>query len=518
MIGKKMNIVWSLVIAIALVLSSLSAFAAVSKGIEDEGWEVTIEEEKTTARFGGGNYTDFVFEDPEGREDARFGIIWGTEENPNSIVMVVNKMRYLGKVSMEGEVDDGNGKKEIDEERFIKIGSTFGARLGNIWEYERMEEEDVAHFFVDAGDGVDSDSMPSVYKSVNLREAAWEYSGVEESEDGDEMNWELSLTARDLPYEPLPDEELDPEMEDEVLDKIEFTFHLSASIEEVEGVEVPNFEVKIDSESSGGYRDFIEGPGLRQMERKGTEEGTATVANYEMKWDNEMVGWDFDPENEDPALLLGFQNFIGHRIQHLQRWHRQLMYRTGENIRMRTRDRHHDGEFSAEFSMEGERYERNRLERNRIEYGGNWTRTGAFSWVDTVNVDGEEKNVTAQLFGGMPWVHPSGLQLPEYFGFLVWGGINYPGGEEIIHDPSLSGDAFLDLQTESEDEPQGPFSWVGGSPRILFTALVLAAVITMVVAAMLFRGDDERSRGKNKYDKEKDSEEDNWSEYYDRQR
>jgi|GEM_PF-2487180 len=520
MMGKRTNMIWSLIIGAVLVLSSLVALTGVTTGIEDEGWDITIEEGKTE-RFGGGNYTRFIFEDPEGREDARFGIIWGTEEDPGSIRMVVNKMRYLGRISIEGEFEDETGTTEIDEERFIRIGSVFGASIGNLWEYERIDDEDVAHFNVDARDGVDSDHVPSVYKYVNLREAAWEYSGLEESEDGDEMNWEMSLTAEDLPYEPLPWDQLDPEMENQSLDKIEFTFHLSASIEEVEGVEMPHFEVEIDSDSSGDYGDLIDGidgPGLKRVERKSSEEGTAKVANYEIKWDNEIVGWDFDPENEDPALMLGFQNFIGHRIQHMRRWHRQLMFRSGENFRMRTSDRHHDGEFSAEFSIEGETFDRNRLERNSIGYGGNWTRTGAFSWVDNVTVDGEEKNVTAQLFGGIPWLHPPGFQLPEYFGFLVWGGINYPGGQEIFHDPALSGDAFLDFTTESEEEPRGPFGWLVGSPKRVFTALVLGAVITFVTAAILLKEDDKRSTGKNKYDRERNIEEDDWSKYYDRKR
>lgn len=516
MIGKKSNVVWSLALAIVLVLSSISAFAAVSSGIEDEGWDVTIDQ-GTTDRLGGGNYTMFIFEDEECREDARFGIIWGTEDNPNSVAMVVNEMRYLGKVSVKGEVEDETGSKEIDEERFIKIGSTFGAKLGKIWEYERSEEEDVADFHV--GSEGEAQDVPEVFKNVNLRNAAWEPSEIEETQNGDRTDWEMSLTAEDLPYEPLMGEELSPEMENETLDKIELTFHLSAWVEEVEGVEVPQYEVKVDSdvpddpEMGDPSIGELDGPGMRRMERKGSINGTATVGNYEIKWDNEMIGWDFDPENENPALLLGFQNFIGHRIQHMQRWHRQMMHQAGENIRMRTRDEEH-GELDAEFSIETKTFEHNRLEQNRIEYGGNWTRTGAFSWVDNVTVDGEEKEVTAQLFGGMPWIHPSIWQ-PRYFGFLTWGGLNYPGGEEIYHDPALSGGAFLDIQ-EGEQEPQGPFAWLIGAPVRLLSVVVIAAVVTLVIVGMLFKEDVKR--GKNKYDRERDSEEQDWTEYYDRDR
>ncbi len=513
----------SMLIASVLILSFVTVVTGTTSAIGEKGWSITIDHDEPTDMFEGGNHTDFVFENEDGREDARFGVIWGTEENPNSIIMTTNQKRYLGRVSVEGEAKQGSDSEEIDEERFIKIGSMFGVKIGNIYEYETLENESVAPFTVDQSGEVDSSL--GAFKYVNLREATWEPSEVEEIDgDGSTTNWKMSLTAEDLPYEPIASEELDPEFEDEKLDQIKFTFHLSATIEEREDVEIPQFSAEVESQWSRGDHNSDNkygGHRLQHMERKGTQNGTALVGSYDIKWDKEIKGWDFDPENENPSLLLGFQNFFGNRIKDMEQWHKEFMHQSGENVRMETRDSQ-EGEFRAEFAVE-QKFQERKLIRNRIEYGGDWSRAGMFSWVSNVTVDGEQKEATAQLFGGAPWMYPFGVrmnesglpdfEMPEYMGFMSWGGLNYPGGEEIFHDPALSGEAYLDMSVE--EEPDSLFGRLKGNLTTVLSFILVGAAIVIVIGAALYRRKDKGSARKERNDREN---EEDWSEYYDRNR
>ncbi|MBS3817321.1 MAG: hypothetical protein KGY76_07145 [Candidatus Thermoplasmatota archaeon] len=496
----------SLVIVGLMLLSSLALMNTADAGIEEEGWSVTIEK-GTTDEFGGGNYTDFIFQNEEGKEDARFGLIWGTEENPNSIVMVTNQTRYLGRVSVEAEGRNGEQEREIEGERFIKVGSMFGAKITKIFEYEDTQEDGIAPYI--SNDGAAENS--SLYKYVDLEKAAWEASEIEEKEsEGSNTTWEISLTAEDLEYESIVGEQLD---QDEVLDRVEFTFHLKASIEEVEGVEMPQYRLRVEKRSQIGEDQFgmKDRHRVREMERKGDKNCTGVVGSYEMKWDKEIEGWDFNSTNEDPNLVVLFRNFFGNRVQDMGNWQRQFMHRSREHVRMRTEG------FETNFSVD-HKFKERRLMQNRIEYGGDWSRVGMFRWVSNVTVDGEEKNATAQIFGGMPWVHPLGFELPEYVGFMTWGGLNYPGGQDIFHDPAVSGDAYLSLEAESEDDSSGLFGNLMDTFGPVGSTILLGSAIVIILVALFYRRSGGKPGKENKYDKEEESEKEDWSEYYDRDR
>ncbi len=507
-IKMKTKMLMTLLVVGLLAVGSIFTFGMATAQNEDGQWKVK-KEEGTTEKFGGGHYRYFKFSNGSGDHDAMFGVIWGNEDTPNSIVMVSTQARYLAQVQVRMQDSHGGQgghgqhdgqRSQVQERQFVKMNSMLATSIGRIYEYNDSNENGVVNLQMNE-DGSISSELEDVYKYVDLRNATWSSSEVTKTQKGDNTTWEFTLTAEDLPYKPVG-ESLSPGMEQEVLEYVNFTFHLTAGTREVDGAKMPSFDVEVREGSGGRMR-------MREADRNGTAKVSGLVGDFSMKWDHEFQGWDFEEENQNPRLVMGFRNMFGNQIPTEEhRWHWRFMHQKQEREGAHFRDQ--QGEHSTNFS-EPTQFRERQLKQNRINYGGEWSRAGMFRWQSNVSIEGKQDKMTAQLIFGAPMMH-SGPMGRDFVGFQVWGGLNYPGGQNIYHDPAQSGSAFLQI-SENSGEIDGSLL----TPLMGKVLVITISGLAIVAGVLLYRkrGND---GPKNRYDKKEPSEEENWSDYYDRER
>ncbi|MFO8110471.1 MAG: hypothetical protein R6U17_08155 [Thermoplasmata archaeon] len=447
-----------------------------SQAAEDE-WNVVVDE--------GENHKIFRFSSAY-RTDAVFGIRWGSEDAEGALHAFSMQNRCIAVTSAKDE-----SGKQMYKGRPVRVNSILATRLHKIFEYDDMNGNGLWDFVMEE-DGKFVRYEPG-YKYIDLSDANWRVSEMIEGQDGDNLTWEFTLIAKDLPYYDvscLPLKVPYQGMENESLDYFNLTFHLTAGTTEVEGVKVPNYQMTMKGS-------------MEQIEKKEAQEFSGVVGNYEIKWDHEIVGWDFEPNNENSTLLMSFGNIVGNRLPpEMSPWQHRLMNQAGEDLKAEYRDT--KGEQRTNLTTEPPMRER-KLLRNRISYGGNWSRMGRFTWVSDVTVDGEDMEMYAQIVRGSRVVSKDFMGR-TFVGFAVHGGLNYPGGDNIFHDPGIDGSAYLEISSASR-------SWSLRNSPIL---LMIVSVVIIVVLALLYRDSGKKTVRRGLYDSEAKVKKDEWSNYYDR--
>ncbi|MFP4051994.1 MAG: hypothetical protein ACLFVB_09690 [Thermoplasmata archaeon] len=482
-----------------LAVSSIFTIGLVNAEDGSDSWKINVEE-GTTDRFGGGAYRYFRFSNDAGT-DAMFGVIWGTEDNPNSIVMVSTQARYLAQVNVQMT---GQKENQENQNRFVKMNSMLGTTIGRLYEYNDSNQNGVVNFILDE-DGEITSELEEVYKYVNLKDAEWTSSTMIEEKDGDNTTWEFTLTAKNLTYRPVG-LSLSPGMDAEVLEYVNFTFHLTAGTRVVEDVKMPSFNVKL-------RQGIMNRKVMQDVQRNGTKKVSGVIGDYDMKWDHEIDGWDFEQDNQNPMLVMGFHNMYGNRLPDLpNRWQWRFMHQIQPNQGVRYQDQ--SGEHETNFS-EPEHMRERILKQNRIEYGTEWSRAGRFKWESNVTVDGNHTKMTAQILGGAPMIH-IGPFTRNFIGFQIWGGLNYPGGEHIYHDPAQAGSAYLEVTSDTINDGDSPTGPGGILARPIFMVLIAGLALVVIVTLLYRKGDDSDQR--NRYDRETTNKEEYWTDYYDRER
>ncbi|MFO7992071.1 MAG: hypothetical protein R6U61_07255 [Thermoplasmata archaeon] len=480
----------TLTITSLLLITTVLSFGMTSA--EGDEWKVRVDEGETEA-LGGGRYRLFRFGSNETGTDARFGVVWGTEESPNSIVMMTTQSRYLGVT----DVYDNHGK-QLSEDKPIKAQSMLGVRVGKIYEYDDANGDGMCNFTIEENEDVNTNE--EIFKYVDLKDAEWESSELVEEKIGDNTTWEFSLTAENLTYydpQELPERVPYPGMENESLEYVTFTFHITAGTKSVEGVEIPQFNVTV--------KKFFGRRVITNVEKTTPYVANGVIGAYDIKWDHEIHGWDFQPENENPALIMGFQNMFGnHMDKGVVQWARhRFMHRIGEEGKPGFEDK--EGYHRTNLT-DPKQHRARLLRQNRIEYGGNWSKAGRFQWVSNVDVDGEQTEMHAQLMGGFPMVF-MGPRGRNFIGHGLYGGMNYPGGENIYHDPEVSGSSYLELGSESA-EPR--------NFRGFFVIGIFVAVGVVAVVSLLYKDWNKETINRNQYDVKERKREEDWSDLYDR--
>lgn len=391
-----------------------------------------------------------------------FGVIYGTEEDPNGILIFCAYIRFLG----AAEVYESNG--EFISRYPIPIITVFGQRLAVLFEYkddgrfagpipttyeEYPEYADNGVFdFVkrdeDQGLWAISDEHETVTKAINLQ-TAWtrseEVTEIRNPEDPTTMSWEFSLWAENLSYG-IETEEWglvldDPDNE---VEKLEFTFHITANVEEVEITGVPWYKVTVDS---GNHKSVID---TEFMENKDYV-GTSVTADF--KFDHLIKGWDYS--GGDGLVLINHGFFANGIPKQVADWlGEQFMYKLkggGEAVydaidpnqedalsavvsTNATEDQDADGDGIVDAKL---------VSKDVIRFKDNWQEVGELTWVSNAEVDGEDKNVTYQVHGGQRFNEEFENKDGYLRGFIIQGGYIYPAGNNIYHDPSLVAVALL---------------------------------------------------------------------------
>jgi len=403
----------------------------------------------TTELFGGGDYVGIRFmRRTPGKtayiEDAMFAVIWGTENQtePNSIIIYSEITRYLGAANVS-DVDGGVVARRYP----IAIKTIWVQKLEDIFEYKDADNDEVCDYSRDYTGLRYGDYLwhEPAYKKVSLH-TPWTRSPISETLDpeGKQGSWTFSLTAENLTYTPIEGAVLNT-TGDGVLNRLTFTFHLEAQLVNVTAA-VPIFNVTVDA--ANGYK-------VIDSEKVEVKEFNGTRVDYGVKYDHEILGWDFDAKNPNPRLLLEWHAVVGNFVPTgVAEWIKEeLLSRisggTGDVVAETA-----DGNMTLSEANANDTGSRPTLKTilkpARLHLMDDWQRIGSLTWITTVNVtksEGEDPvtlNMTAQVQG-----HKKiSVQLPRgiYVGFAMLAGFSYPAGYRIYHDPQVTvGTNIMDI-------------------------------------------------------------------------
>ncbi len=389
-----------------------------------------------------------------------FGVIYGTEEFPNSILIFCAYVRFLG----AAEVYQANG--ELLGRYPLPILTVFGQRLAVLFEYkddglfttpipgmyDQTEYADNGLFdFVKREDNPGlwaiSDAHEPVVKAVNLSRA-WSISKVSEiinHADLSTRTWEFSIWTEDVEYG-IRNENGDLILGDpgNVVEKLNFTFHITANVDQVDISGVPWYKVTVDS---GNHKSIIDSEFSHEKDYVGHS------VTSDFKFDHEITGWDFS--GGDGIVLINHAFFANAIPDKVQEW---LDEQFVKNIK---------GNGQAEFEALNPTQEDAQravvsngteigdtdgdgivdpkmVTKDVINFKDNWQKIGELTWVSDAEVDGENRNVKYQVHGGQSFEEDN-VDDKEFSlkGFIIQGGYVYPAGSNIYHDPSLIATALL---------------------------------------------------------------------------
>jgi hypothetical protein len=138
-----------------------------------------------------------------------------------------------------------------------------------------------------------------------------------------------------------------------------------------------------------------------------------------------------------------------------------------------------------------------------LTFGGEKTRIGRFEWVANVSVDGVQNHLHAQLMAGVP-IWAVGANGALFRGFGVIGGIAYPGGNSIVHDPTFTSEALIDLGSKTNVFPVG----------VLVVGLIVAVVVIVVAVVLVLGEKKPGQKGPQNYERSRGSQPGEWAKYY----
>lgn len=425
--------------------------------------------------------------------DAAFGVVWGNETNENNVYMVAIKARYLGVAQVYDR--DGN---VVEEDRLIKVYTMYAVKLDTLLEFGDLNDNGVLQYHrVYAMGNFTGDyvGQEPIYKMVDLK-TSWTQSEVEYAEADDSRSWSFDLTATDMPYVPL--DNYTGAVGDDMLNALELSFHLEANMVQMDNATLPQFRITVTRGPLGVMWYY----GAERME---DFQVAGKVVKYGVKWDQRIEGWDFDAANTvNPSLLLEFGALVGHWMpQTRAAWMEMRVIRAVNEYGYMAANEGTASEFRLNETA-GVLSQVRTLTQNRLMFQGEWDRIGAMHWVTDVQVDGISEQLHAQIMAGIP-VWTVGPNRAVFAGFAVLGGMAFPGGGLIVHDPTFEADALVDVSTQSE--PRIPV-------LLLLVAAAVAVVIVAVVAATMLSGKKPGQKVQHRYEKTYSSQPGEWSKYY----
>jgi len=469
-----------------------------AEGTTDLSAQITTET-GTTTDFGGGDHFYLRF-----GSDAAFGLVWGTGENENNIYLVTAMTRYLG----YADVYNAQGNALV-EDHVVKVHTVYAVKFDSLVEFDDGSGDGTVRYYRTYNDtsGEFSDyfalrpAVEPLYKRVDLR-TAWNQSDVTYTEEGGVRTWSFSLSASNLTYEEIRSG-TNTSVGNGVLDDLTLTFNLQATTTHVDDIAVPQWNVTM---SSGGF--------VREVQQGEDMSFNGNVTSYNVKWDKDIEGWDFDPANAHPALLMEYGSIVGNNVPEgvvatMSTWqYRHMVTAMGEDGTM-IANTGTERSLNETTGVIGENQQA--LRTARLTFGGDKTKIATFEWVQNVTVDGALEESHSQVVAVWP-VLAMNYRGNVFAGFVALTGITFPGGDSIVQDPSVSTEIMTDLAVSTDAQEDG------GSPLGQFAGLLLIGVVCMaiiVVVALMVT----RRRGKSgpgTFDRKTGNEPKDWSKYYEK--
>ena len=460
-----MNLKTLLIVAL-LVSTTLTALAVVppAKGATVYLNDQLVEAAGYTPALGGGDYRFVRF-----GSDAAFGVIWGNATHANNVYIVAIKARYIG----VGQVYNQSGQLLVAN-RPIKIFTLYAAQLQDIVEYKDVTGDGVANYTRTYNATTQSYSNyastgDNLYKLVNLS-ANWVPGTVATSTGSTYRSWGWNLTATNLAYYNISNKA----KLTGALPLVRFTFHLNASLVQYDNVSIPQWNVTVGSQNGGRYT-------ITNLVRMADLTlPSAKVVHYDMKWDQLIQGWSYANGNNPASsrgLLLEIGTIVGNYVPAdvVMGW--KLLHDLGDDGRARYNTT--AGPQTADNAT-GALSAPQAFRNPNLDFGGNWTRIARFLWTTNSTVDNTTKPVYGQIEGGWAFV-AVGERGNVFGGFVLLIGINFAGGNQIIHDPTVTSDVTTDLQF-----PAAPGSPTPTPERSLLGAVILGIVAIVAVALLAY--------------------------------
>lgn len=403
-----------------------------------------------TTLLGGGDYRFVRF-----GNDAAFGVLWGNTTNPNHIYLVAIKARYLGLV----DVRTTAGATVVND-RPVRVYTVYAFKLGALVEFEDSNSDGIASYNRTVSNNNYSAYVETepLHKMVSLN-TSWAPSTVTETTPSEGVHtWSFSLTARNMTYIALPSGGTPTG----VLDELTFTFHLQTTVVHVDNATVPQYAVTVERNGTRW--------GVTNATRDGNVTWSGDRLRYNVKWDQRIVGWDYDAGNARPGLVLELGAIVANRLPtDIGEWFGVvLIWKLGEDSSLKWREASGDGRANETSSYRTAR----RLTDRSVTAGGGWSQIGRLTWVSDCTVDGNPGLVYAQVQGGIAGV----VRTPEgtYAGVVLLIGLSFPGGGTIVHDPNVDSEAFI--VTPGGTSPVNLVGLLLGV-AVLFTVVLLVVLV-----------------------------------------
>ena len=491
------------VFAVLLMLVGIFAIPPTASAADTNPTSNLETETGATTVLGGGDHFFVKF-----GSDAAFGIVWGTQDTPNNVYFVAIKARYLGVAQVydsEGDLVQGN--------HTIKIATLYAVKLDDILEFNDTERSLtngtlLGHRIYQNGNFTgDYNSLEQIYKKVDLN-TSWTRSDVLDETVGDTRTWSFGLTATDLSYVTTGFGNYTGPTGDDKLNNLTLTFHLEASMVQVDNVTIPQYRVTV-SRGMMGMGGMMWTTGIQAMEPKVI---SGDVISYHAKWDQVIDGWDYDASNANPTLLMEFGAIVGNYIppalangMRMYGWAYMNMVKE-MNEAGYARCPTSTGDISVTDSA-GTYSTPRQLSSPMMTFGSDNTRIGRFQWVSNVTVDGNQmmNGVHSQIMGGVPF-YALGQNGAVFAGFAVLGGMSFPGGMMIDHDPTFESDALVDV-AGLPSERTFPIGLLG-------LAAIGVAVLVVLIIVLVAMNQKPGSKVPQSYETRTQQQSVDWQKYY----
>jgi hypothetical protein len=435
----------------ALVLASVLAASGTVAAQDAPLRAPELVETGKTDRFGGGDW--IVIRSGE----TLFGVLYGNEERPNSVVIFAEYRRYLG----GAEIYDEQG--DFLRRTGIPVRTVFSQRLDQLVEFTNTDGSGTFDFRV-LNETEDHANRP--VKVLNLRDA-WTISDLSQERNESGLVVTFSLSLYEKPYDLIWDGgSFTPRHAtpgDGVVEEITFSFRLTIARSDVTVENVPWYRVTV---SDGRELEVLDSEFLESR----TYEGVATSMGA--KYDHYFQGWDF--RGEKSRLALETHAIMGNfATKPVTQW---LRAQYGDDVA------HEDDGSPEHFRYrEGDAPEEGPmlLTKDRIYFDDDWYRVGRLTWVSDVEVDGKLMRMAFQVHRAEPTVLRLGDRV--FRGVALAGAYVYPAAEDyILHDPEFSAQA-LALTVPAQ------FNLVPGLTLLAQVAVIALAILAAVLISLTRR-------------------------------
>ncbi len=396
----------------AVPLSVATAAAASPNGTASSAQSLTpvFVGPTPTNRFGGGDWVGVT------AGNAHFGVLYGTQQNPNRVIIFAEYTRTLGGANVV------NQQGQQLAVRGIPVDTVLAQSLDRFIEFRTVNVTDGFGLFSESGTPVYLNANVPI-KALNLATGAWQLTNQNYDTVGSTFYVNFTIAATNLPYTwSNPRIAGSNTTGDRMLDEVAFTFHLTVDTVS-KAATIPWYQVTVTDSTPRE---------ITNVTYLGNRTVSGPTVRMAAKYDHLIQGWDFVNATDRLALethlILG-NYFPDRTVDFIHLAYAQERAEDGANSTLLDNETAGDAPSVPHIYTFG-----------KITFDDQWSRIGEFRWTSNVTVDGVPETMLFQVQGGSRIAYSNGEV--AFFGFMVHGAFIYPAGQTIVHDPSVTAESF----------------------------------------------------------------------------